>query len=267
LVAALGIAAIALVGVLFLRDSGNSDSGVRAVLTSTLIEDRPAYCTNLYTQRFVEQMTGKRGLPAIKECRKDADGEPDAKSLAITDVQMSEFSARATVAAHGGEAAGTTFVIDLVRAPGWKLDRMVDVEVELPIFLRQVRIEAVESKTPTSEADCYIHKLRQMGEARIERAYLSGSTGAFDRMAADCLNVNFFRHQLRVEIVKSFLRSGGPRSAADCVADHVLGSISDERLRSMVQRDSTAGLLGPSRAAGVKCAALELEAMQRQADS
>jgi len=204
---------------------------VRDVLRRSLTTDRAGDCTRLYTRRFLEQVTRERGMDALRECRQDADGDPDASAIAIRRLRIGPQRAKATVQVHGQEMDGTVITVALVNdLLHWKLDRMTRVDIDMSSYRRAQIAGAAEEGIPRDEAQCMLRRItRALGERGIERATVQGGDRV-GRMGVGCVSPTTVRQMFARDLAEEEL----PPALAGCILDSVVGD-SAEQVHSLLR--------------------------------
>jgi hypothetical protein len=153
---------------------GDQISGViEEVITTTSDE----HCTELETQRFVEQVNFATGSEAIESC-KDADPDANADSVEVTNVQVDGDRATADALPEGSVFDGQTLRLSLVKEDDqWKLDHADDmVDFDQARFAESYaeRLKAGDGPLSDAQAECVGSNLATGPRDVVETAILSG---------------------------------------------------------------------------------------------
>ena len=231
-------------------------AAVRAVVTEAMTTDRASDCTRLYTQAFLEQMSGKVGSAAVAECRDKADGEADSDRIRFRSIAPEGGAYRVGAVLVGGDMAGSTASLMVARSGGaWKIDRLLDMNLDIEELAVAAANEAEEEGATPAEARCFEQKIAATSETAYERAVIEGRGSAYSEQigisAVDCLSAATLRRQIAEGI-----RGGAgdaPEALIDCVIDSIVAGKSAAELRAMLGRGDGYGYeLG--RQAGMECA-------------
>ena len=101
-------------------DSGGANSkdadAIRKIIRTASETKDPSKCSELATQRFLEQIQFQKGRKALEECRKDAKNDDPADSVDISSVTVDGSRGKATYLQNGGDSDGQQLTIDFVKA-------------------------------------------------------------------------------------------------------------------------------------------------------
>ena len=232
-------------------------AAVRQLVTTAMTTSRPADCTRLYTQAFLEQISGDVGYEAIDECRDNSDGDGNAKSIAFNSLADVGSGYRVAVDIEGGSLSGSVLTMTVLRDAGnWKIDRLLQAEIDME---EQARVagEALREEG-YSEADigCVEQLVREADEAAYERAVLEGRSTEFGRSILDqafsCLSAEAIRKEL-TDAIRDGAGPDAPEALVQCVINKIVGGKSAAELREIMQMEDAAGFeLG--RRAAAECA-------------
>lgn len=170
--------------------SGDESSKVEEVLETAATSTNPADCGKFETQRFMEQISKERGQAAVKKCEEEAEGEENAESVAVSNVDVEGSKATAEVALTGGGGFdGQTIEVSLVKeGDQWK----VDEAIKFTKFDSGKLVEAFEREIKKSGeanskfASCFLEGLKQADQAEVEKLFFSGSEKGFEEIAKRC---------------------------------------------------------------------------------
>jgi hypothetical protein len=249
---------VAALGFLALRvkDAGSEESAVREVIDRVMLTDAASDCTVLYTQRFLEQIEGKTGAAAVRECRDDADGSPMAGTIEVPHLHLGENRASATVRLGGGEIGGGTMTIRLLRGVSWRLDRLTSVDLDVDRFrLAQAR-SGINEGIPLREGRCIVNRtLHRIGAAGIERALVTGSSDAMWGHSFGCISDATVRGIIRSSLQKKLVEEGAEPAVASCVAERVGTRVPHRTLRAVLRGRGRQELRDLAREAAQSCTA------------
>ena len=223
---------------------------IRRVVRLALTTDRAQDCKKLYTRRFLEQTTRERGAAALRECIRKADGDADAKGVAVRRLRIHGLNARADLRLLGAEMDGTKLTLLLVEdVLGWKIDRLAAVDVDLAAFRRAQIASAAKEGIPVEEARCMVRRITTvLGERGIERAAVTGAE-RIGRMGVGCVSTATIRRAFAKSLAKQHL----PPPLAKCILDTAVDGRSTAELRAMLSAP-TARQRAWGRDAAVGCA-------------
>jgi hypothetical protein len=206
--------------------SGSGEEGkVKDAITTYGTKANPASCTDLATQRFVEQSQYEKGAEALKSCQSDQKTGKLADAIAFSQVTVTGDTAQARFEVSGGDTDGQRLTVALVKTNGqWKLDRTTDVVLDRPKFDKALRAEMTRGSDalPVSQANCVISELTPVVDSTIAQAIVSGDASFIGRPVAQCV----FPDALRKE--------GLNTKQVACVTTRVLGGLSDAEIGAAV---------------------------------
>jgi hypothetical protein len=217
--------------------------------------DRASDCTRLYTQAFLEQLSGDYGADAVEECRDNSDGSPDAESVTFGQISPAGGGFRVAVTLAGGDMDGTDFSLSVTRSGGWKIDRLLTVDLDMDQLAEAAAAEARDDGASSEDAACLESRVAEISETGYERAVIEGRSEEYAKgmlkTSLNCLSAE----TLRKQIAEGIRASAGdvPEAFIECVIDRIVEGKSAAELRALLDMDSGAGLeLG--RQAGAECA-------------
>lgn len=171
-------------------DISGDEEALRASVTAAATSKDPDSCARYSTQRFLEEITGKRGRAALRSCRADAD-EAGIESVAFGRVAISDRRASATVRPQGDKEDGLrTLELKLRKADGrWKVDRLARGTVERGAIDRLLREElsAPPNELDAASIGCVVRKVRAIAETTLARAIIGGNPLPVSRAIHKCL--------------------------------------------------------------------------------
>jgi hypothetical protein len=170
--------------------SSDEDKITETIETAATTSD-PGNCTELETQRFVEQNSQQKGKAAVKACEAEAKaGEEEAEGANVSNVSVDGEKATAQVEFEGGSLGSQGLEVALVEEGGnWKLDQIegfanYDGRALGGAFEKQFEEEPGEL-TP-AQAKCISGKIAEASQAEAEKLFFSGSPDAIIQLAEGC---------------------------------------------------------------------------------
>ena len=171
--------------------SGSDDeTHVVEVVKEALTTPDPAWCRELVTQRFLDQLESAEGAAARRECEQDTAIYETPDSVEFSGIEVRGDIARVRAAVHGGDDDGATWGLALVRINSdWRIDRITAAELDFERFLRATRRYLVRPPGGYTErqANCIVRAMRNRGEADLERAIVAGDDRALNAPYARCV--------------------------------------------------------------------------------
>lgn len=183
--------ALAAAGLAACGGSSGSSSADEKQITDAIVTsgstDNPANCTELETQRFVEQNEGQTGQAAIDACKK---GTNHADSIDVTNVKVDGDSATAEAAITGSAFGGQKVQISLVKDGGqWKLDHLDKfIDFDRAAFdsaLKESLSTSSSSGTPAQTA-CITNALAKLSDEKMQSIVLSGDENQLVSIITPC---------------------------------------------------------------------------------
>ena len=235
--------------------TSSGEAAVRRLVTTSMTTDRASDCTRLYTQAFLEQMSGKVGAEAVEKCREDSDGDPDGDSVVFNEVVPASGGYQVAVTLAGGDMDGASFELTAIQSGGWKIDRLLKVDIDMAQFAAEAAEEAREDGASAEDAACLESRVAELNESEYERAIVESRSEEYAKTmlksTLGCLSAETLRKQLAKGI-----RAGAgdaPEALIQCVIDQIVGGKSAAELRALIQMDEAAGY-EMGREAGIQCA-------------
>jgi hypothetical protein len=222
--------------------SPSDTADISRVVTRSFRDTHPAVCTGLYTQNLLDQLTGKVGFIALRECKSELKRTRRARAVAVSHIQLSGGTASAVAVPGGGDSDGIRYRMSLVKTEGvWKIDRLESAKI-----LDRSRVEAdftrglgkVFSKyIPQRKTECIAtHMLDGLSNARLERIMLSGNDNYGVRSYQQC---DALRPLFVAGLRKALSKKDAPQGFKDCVVGGVMQAISDREMLAVVKADAT----------------------------
>ena len=218
--------------------SSDEEAAVRQLVVTAMTTSRPEDCTRLYTQAFLEQITGEVGSEAIEECKDDSDEDASADSVNFKSLVSTGGGYQAVVDLVGGDMGGSLFTMAINRTTGvWKIDRLVDIDVDMDQQAQAAGDQLREEGFGSADVACYEEEVRKADEDAYEQALLEGRGSEYAQTvlgsAVDCMSADALRDQ----VVKGIRRSVPPDipgAIVECVVDQ-LNSMSDSQIRALLK--------------------------------
>jgi hypothetical protein len=217
---------------LFLRPEGSpsgDEAAIRAVIREDALTAKPENCNRLYTMRFVTQLY--RHDHPLATCRQ---GQEAAEGFHIVSLKTSGYRATASVTYHDDSSPVSAVTVELVKAPTWKFDRLLDVTVDQPKLASLTRTGLLK-KSSRPVGDCVASKLRRSDQAAVEQAFLhTGYEDLVERDVVACTKPAALRRQFASGLRQGAIKNGASGPEADCFAARVLRGVSVAELRSVL---------------------------------
>ena len=168
---------------------GKSDEDqITDVIEQTSTTASRENCTDLSTQRFVEQTTFDTGKEAIDSCASDTSGTAD--SAKVSNVQVDGDKATATVAISGATFDGQTLKVSLVKeGDQWKMDHVDDfVKFDQQQFADAFEKGLTSGKNPLpdDQAKCVASGFANAPADSVKTVILSGQSAALVPVLRKC---------------------------------------------------------------------------------
>jgi hypothetical protein len=169
-----------LVPALALAACGGGDSDedkIADAIETTATTTSDENCTELQTQRFVEQTNFETGQEAIEQCKEEG-AESNADSTDVSKVEVNGDKATAEVAITGSTFDGQNLVISLVKEDDqWKLDHIDDIiDFDLQAFADAFEEVSKRGEDPFTDqqAKCVADNFASAQPETVKSALLSG---------------------------------------------------------------------------------------------
>jgi hypothetical protein len=258
-----GTIAVGLLGFVLLGGGEDSSGGeaeaaraeIAGMLSRTLTESDPAQCTEDFTAQFLRQSFGDDD--ELERCirRNRQDEDPNAERVQVDRVTISGATAQAVIKAIGGGMDGSVITVEVVHDFGrWKLDRMVDLQIDRAKFDRVLEERALENGFSPNETRCYVEAFaRAVSDEELERLEISGEEPDFGGIGISCIRKATLTRQIGEEISQSMEADDTPRPVIDCVVDRITHGLSGAQLRALVAVRDNGRLGSLLRAAASAC--------------
>jgi hypothetical protein len=168
---------------------GTSDEDqITDVIEQTATTSSKENCTELETQRFVEQNTFDTGKAAVKSCIDDTGSNAD--SVKTTNVKVDGDKATATAAVTGSTFDGQTVKVSLVKTDDqWKMDHIDDiVNFDQQKFAKSFEAALTEGDkpVPADQAKCVASGFANASADAAKTVILSGQAAALEPVFKKC---------------------------------------------------------------------------------
>jgi hypothetical protein len=168
---------------------GTSDEDqITDVIEQTATTSSKENCTELETQRFVEQNTFDTGKAAVKSCIDDTGSNAD--SVKTTNVKVDGDKATATAAVTGSTFDGQTVKVSLVKSDDqWKMDHIDDiVNFDQQKFAKAFEAALTEGDkpVPAGQAKCIASGFANASADAAKTVILSGQAAALEPVFKKC---------------------------------------------------------------------------------
>jgi hypothetical protein len=179
-------------------DNGTSSADqdqITAAINKAAVSGDPSACTEVETQKFVEQTGDGKGQAAVKSCEKDA-SDSVADKVDVTDVEVDGNNATANAAVTGSIFDGQTLQIALVKdGDQWKLDEFKGFEDFDRDSLNASFEKEITSDpdTPQQGADCIKKQVESASDEDLEALFVGNDPSAEDKIFKPC--EQFFQGQ------------------------------------------------------------------------
>jgi hypothetical protein len=186
----LGVGMLATLALVACGGSGNSDDEdqISAAISRAATSGDPAACTEVQTQKFVEQTSDGTGAAAVKSCQKDA-ADTAADKVDVTDIEVDGDTATAKAKATCSGFDGQTLDIALVKqGDQWKLDEFKgfdDFNKDAMIASFRTQLASEPGTTPQA-VNCVVQQFQVASDQDIEATFTGSDPQAEDRLFEPC---------------------------------------------------------------------------------
>jgi hypothetical protein len=173
---------------------GSSDEGkITETIETAATTSDPSNCTELETQRFVEQNSTEKGKAAVKACEKEAEeGHEEAESVEVSNISVNGSKATAQAEFEGGSLGSQGIEVALVEEGGtWKLDYVegfanYDGKALGEEF--EKKFEEEDSELTPAQAKCIVAKISGLSKEEAEEAFFAGSAESVIELVQSCVS-------------------------------------------------------------------------------
>jgi hypothetical protein len=206
-------------------DEGEEDR-VADVIERGFIEPRPENCSELATQRFLDQLSPREGARALDDCREDAEDEDSfAESVDVTEVNVDGDKAAATAEITGGNSDGQRMVLSLVKdRDQWKIDYLEELDIDRERFDKAALGDLTEPRAAFSkrQARCVISEIhRNVSDSELERAFIASNYQPISRAFIECLGNGDPRAAFDNVLRTGLIRAGLTNAQTNCILREV----------------------------------------------
>lgn len=205
--------ALAGCGLLACGDRGPVFAGeqarVASALERSLTTRKSRDCGHLFTQAYLEQMSGKRGEDALLHCRFNLEGEA-VPAVKVKRVRIAGDTAIADVEPDGPPELKAATIGLRKDGGSWLTGRYREATLDRRAVVRSMTFVANESDIlPSGTGDCAARRLASFGDVELAVALLGGTMRRLNVAVADCA--------VRI----SWRRAGERPSVIDCISRRV----------------------------------------------
>jgi hypothetical protein len=170
--------------------SSAEDKITETIETAATTSD-PSNCTEIETQRFVEQNSEEKGKAAVKSCEKEAEaGNEQAEAANVSNVSVNGSKAAAEVEFEGGPLGSQTLEVALVEEGGtWKMDQVEGFAKYDGAALGEAFEKEFEEEPEglnKEQATCIAQGIAKSSKAEAEALFFSGSPESIIELAEGC---------------------------------------------------------------------------------
>jgi hypothetical protein len=170
--------------------SSDEDKITETIETAATTSD-PSNCTELETQRFVEQNSQEKGKAAVKACEEEAKaGEEEAEGAKVSNISVDGEKATAQVEFEGGSLGSQGLEVALVEEGGnWKLDQIegfADYDGKALGEAFEKQFEEEPAGLNSEQAQCIAGKIAAASKTEAEALFFSGTPDAIEELARGC---------------------------------------------------------------------------------
>lgn len=205
-------AALALAGCLLVAcgDRGPEFAGeparVASALERSLTTTKSRDCGHLFTQAYLEQMSGMRGEAALMHCRFNLEGEA-VRAVRVKHVRIVDDTAIADVELDGPPELKAATIGLRKDGGSWRTGRYRDATLDRGAVMRAITSGVSEVRSlPDGTGECAARRLESFGDLELAVALLGGTIRKLNVAIADCV----------VRIAGR--RAGARPSVVDCVS-------------------------------------------------
>jgi hypothetical protein len=168
----------------------DDEAQITDVITTAATTTSKEVCTDLETQRFVDQNSGKTGAASLQDCATLEPGESDADSVEVSNVEVDGDRATADAAFTGSIVDGQTLSLSLVKeGDQWKLDHFdsfvdFDSQALADSFTRQ--LGGPNGDLTPAQLNCVRQVITTAPPKTVEDAIISGQQPQIQALFADC---------------------------------------------------------------------------------
>jgi hypothetical protein len=168
--------------------SSEDEDQITAAIDRAATSGEPAACTEVQTQRFLEQTSDGTGEAAVKSCEQDAE-DTAADKVDVTDIEVDGDTATAKAAATGSIFDGQTLDLALVKeGDQWKLDEFKGFsEFNRDALIAATRQELSSDPSASAQAvDCVAGQLEKLSDGQLEGLYTGSDPNAEEQVFGPC---------------------------------------------------------------------------------
>lgn len=169
-------------------DTSEDEEQITEAIETSAMSSDPSACTELQTQRFIEQTEGETGEAALESCRENAGDEP-AESVEVSSIEADGDAATAEAAITGSFLDGSTVEIGLVReGEQWKLDELTGfAEFDRAGFEAAFEEEVrSDEEIPPQAADCIVQRFEGFSDQEAQDFLLRPGESGGEEVFTPC---------------------------------------------------------------------------------
>jgi hypothetical protein len=162
---------------------------ISMALVAALVSGNPAICSTAMTDRWLEESYNARDVPLTQRCQDLlATGYNRPDLVRVTDIEIDGATAQAVIQTEGS-AGDATSRVALVNAGGWKVDQMLDTDLDEAAFAADQMERAKLQTTPQArhyDACIYRFAEKHTDAVELELMVLSGDTSLYIGAWPEC---------------------------------------------------------------------------------
>lgn len=170
---------------------------MEATIRTAVLSHDAAKCTGVLTAALREEMSGKNGRNALRDCREEAvEDKHDTKAVAISHVDIEGDRATAEAAYSGGTFGGQTILLSLAERGGrWKVDQVVRIaKFDRRRFLAGAAVNIADSgEASPDQTRCTVARLGRESQGEIEAVMFHRSEAAEIELTRACPGGDYHR--------------------------------------------------------------------------
>ena len=172
-------------------ESGLDEAAIEEAIETAATSNDPSKCTEVQTQNFNENETGKTGATALKTCeQKVEEGNDQAESVTVTNVEeVEEGTATAIAEVEGSVMNGQAVAVVLKEEEGaWKLDEFMGFANFDPEALGSALEELLneEEGADATKVACVAEGIEGMTEEEAEAMIFEKNEEGLEEILAGC---------------------------------------------------------------------------------
>jgi hypothetical protein len=193
----LAVAAAAVLAAFALTACGGDDGGsededqITAAIDRVATSGDPKACTDVETQRFIEQTSGggAKGAAAVKQCEQAGAEGAVADKIDVTNIEVDGDHATAEGAVTGNLFDGQTLDLALVKeGDQWKLDEFKGfAEFNRDALINTIKQQLSSDPSATPQAvSCVTDHLEMQSDENLQALYSGSESSVEDEIFGAC---------------------------------------------------------------------------------